>query len=97
VKLFLFSLLLAASAFGDERIRVEQSLPTESPVSVVMVAQCGSAVGMYATMPDGRLLAFDMSTPVPFKAQMDWAVRATGGTVTVEVKCLTVPSELTPT
>jgi hypothetical protein len=97
VKPLLFSLLLAVSAFADDRIKVETALPAESPVSVVVVAQCGSAVGMYATMHDGRLLAFDMSTPVPFKAQMDWATRATGGTLTVEVKCIIAPGEFTPT
>lgn len=106
MKSLLFAALLAAfalvawvasPAFGDERIHVEKTLPAESPVSVVLVEQCGSAIGLYATMPDGRLLAFDMSTPVPFGEQVAWAERSQGRIITVEARCVISPGEFTPT
>jgi hypothetical protein len=96
VKSLLFAALLAVPAFADEPIKVETALPAESPVSAVLVEQCGSAVGLFATMADGRLLAFDMSTPVPFKDQAGWAVKARR-VITVSVKCVIAPGEFTPT
>lgn len=96
-------ILLAGTAFADEhvvtvtppqRFRVEHALPTEAPVAVVLVAQCGSAIGIYATMADGTLLAFDMSSGIPFKEQAEWAQQAKR-VVTIDAKCVIAPGEIT--
>lgn len=95
--------LIASTAFAaehtvtvaDEPLKVEHTLPAESPVAVVLVAQCGSAVGIYATMADGTLLAFDMSSGIPFNEQADWANKARR-VVTVDVRCAILPGNIGP-
>src|ERR1700676_3273597 len=98
---FVACVLFAALSFADEhtvtvtppqRIQIEHALPADAPVAVVLVAQCGSAVGLYATMADGTLLAFDMSSGIPFKQQTEWANQAKRA-ITVDTKCLIAPGE----
>lgn len=93
---YAFLLLLAgiSCAFADEPLKVEQSLPHEAPVSVVVLAQCNHAIGVYATMKDGTLLAFDMSSHVSFKDQTDWASQAKR-IITVQAKCIVAPGAIT--
>jgi hypothetical protein len=80
-----------------EDIKVERVLPAEPPISVVVVAQCGQAIGLYATMADGRLLAFDMSSGIPWGQQTAWIGKSTGRVITVESKCVVMEGDLTPT
>ena len=101
-RLMLAGLLVSSLAFAAEHevavdapLKVEHALPAESPVAVVLVAQCGSAVGIYATMADGTLLAFDMSSGVPFSEQAEWANKARR-VVTVDVHCAISPGRIGP-
>ncbi len=80
------AILIASTTFAGE-VKVEHALPADAPVAVVLVAQCGNAVGLYATMADGTLLAFDMSSEIPFKQQAAWANQAKRA-ITVDTKCV---------
>lgn len=100
MKLILLACLASTFAFAGDHIvkvdpplKVEHVLPSEAPVAVVLVAQCGSAVGIYATMADGTLLAFDMSSGIPFKDQAEWANQAKRA-ITVDTQCVIAPGDL---
>lgn len=95
-RLLLASALLCSAAYAaDPAPTIEQTLPTDKPVTAVIVAQCGVAVGVYATMPDGSLKAFDMSSHITWADQYTWAQSATSS-VTVETKCNVLPEWLAP-
>lgn len=97
MKLLTLSAILAATLTqaADLSPPVEQPLPSEKPVTAVIVAQCGAAVGIFATMPDGSLKAFDMRSPIAWAEQYAWASSAQSS-VTVETKCNVLPEWLAP-
>lgn len=90
---FISFVIIMSVAFADEKIKIEQELPKASPVSVVVVAQCSRAVGVYGTMQDGTLLAFDMTSKVSFADVVTWAEGAKRA-ITVETRCVLMPGNL---
>lgn len=67
----LFALFVACTARGENAIGTEIPVNTEAasiegrPISSVAITQCSLLVAVYVTMPDGKLVRFDMSSNIP--------------------------------
>lgn len=78
---------MLATASATE-ISIEKDAPAIDghPLTSVVVTQCNLIVAVYMTMPDGRLLRFDKSAPLPSGELMAMAYTALRSE-RVEVSC----------
>jgi hypothetical protein len=93
VVLVVMSSCASAAELDAVVVPIEKSIPDEAPLTVVVVLQCNLAIGVYATMHDGSMRAFDMSSPVDWSAQVEWAMKA-NRYIAVNAPCHALPEDL---